>query len=96
MLKRYARTPLIDVGKQYGTSFTPANIRAGIDAGLIPYSSHVVKGFQRLDTLAALNYEDGRLWWVIAAASNVGWGLQVPPGTFLRIPDINAVTKLVG
>ena len=96
MPSRYSRTPLIDLGRQYGTSFTPANIRSGIDSGAIPYTSMVIKGFQRLDTIAALNYNDGRLWWVIAAASNIGWGMQVPPGTFLRIPDINAVTKLVG
>lgn len=96
MPSRYARTPLIDLARQYGTSFTPANIRSGIEAGLIPYTTMTLKGFQRLDTIAALNYNDGRLWWVIAAASNIGWGLQVPPGTFLRIPDINAITKLVG
>ena len=31
-------------------------------------------------------YNDSSLWWVIAAASGIGWGLQVPPGTVIRIP----------
>jgi hypothetical protein len=26
------------------------------------------------------------LWWVIAAASGIGWGMQVPPGVILKIP----------
>ena len=41
---------------------------------------------QRLDTLAGKYYGDSQYWWVIAAASGIGWGLQVPPGTLIRIP----------
>jgi hypothetical protein len=33
---------------------------------------------------------------VLAATSNIGWGLQVPPGTRLLIPiDIGRVMELV-
>ena len=41
---------------------------------------------ERLDQLAGVMYGDGTLWWVIAAASGIGWCMQVPPGTRLRIP----------
>ena len=40
----------------------------------------------RLDTLAGSVYGDGRLWWVIAAASGIGWWTQVPSGTLVLIP----------
>ena len=47
---------------------------------------------ERLDTIAGKIYGDSNYWWVIAAASGIGWPLQVPPGTLLRIPeDLGAV-----
>jgi hypothetical protein len=50
-----------------------------------------------LDIIAGEYYGDGSLWWVIAGASGIGWGLQVPAGIYLRIPtDIGAVVALVG
>jgi hypothetical protein len=42
---------------------------------------------QRLDTLAGKYYGSSQYWWIIAAASGIGWGLQVPPGTLIRIPE---------
>jgi nucleoid-associated protein YgaU len=41
---------------------------------------------ERLDRIAGELYGDGRLWWIIAAASKIGWWTQVPPGTRLIIP----------
>ena len=42
----------------------------------------------RLDLLAGQYYEDVTLWWIIAAANNLGKGaLVVPPGLQLRIPN---------
>jgi len=41
---------------------------------------------ERLDTIAGRVYGNARLWWIIAAASGIGWPLQVPPGTQLLIP----------
>ena len=41
---------------------------------------------ERLDVLAGKIYGDGGYWWIIAAASGIGWSLQVPPGTRLKIP----------
>ena len=45
-----------------------------------------MKEGERLDQIAGVVYGDSTLWWMIAAASGIGWGLQVPPGTKLRIP----------
>jgi len=49
-----------------------------------------------LDHLAATYYKDSRYWWVLAAASEIGWGLQLPPGTVIVVPDLNAVSVLIG
>jgi len=50
----------------------------------------------RLDTLAAQAYGSGIYWWIIAAASGIGWAPQVPPGTLLIIPTTLAeVAELV-
>ena len=46
--------------------------------------------------IAAQELGDGRNWWMIAAASKIGWAPQVPPGTLLRIPNIDDVLALVG
>ena len=42
--------------------------------------------FRRLDHLAQDYLGDASLWWVIAAASGIGWGLQIPEGTRLVVP----------
>ena len=46
--------------------------------------------------MAANVYGDSSLWWIIAAASNIGWGLQVPPGTVLKIPtDLGQIVAMM-
>lgn len=51
---------------------------------------------QRLDHLAAKTYGESTLWWVIASASGVGWSLQCPAGTVLRVPtDLNQVFSIM-
>tara|TARA_B100000287_G_scaffold402713_1_gene423892 strand:+ start:254 stop:550 length:297 start_codon:yes stop_codon:yes gene_type:complete len=52
----------------------------------IQSSVRVLEEGERLDQLAGLFYGDGSLWWIIAAASGIGWCAQVPPGTRLIIP----------
>ena len=50
-----------------------------------------------MDIIAGEVYGDAALWWVIAAASGIGWGLQVPAGTVLNVPTrLEQVTRLVG
>jgi nucleoid-associated protein YgaU len=84
---RYTFAPLIRGGMLRGDVSAIERIRAGIKNGTIGYNTTVVAERQRLDHFAANAYGDASLWWVIAAASNIGWGLQVPPGTILRIPS---------
>ena len=52
---------------------------------------------QRLDIVSSNFYGNPKYWWVIAAASGIGWQCQVPPGTLLKIPiSIDEVIRLVG
>ena len=41
---------------------------------------------ERLDIIAGKFYGETQYWWVIAAASGIGWNLQVPPGTLIKVP----------
>lgn len=95
-IDRYTRTDVIAFGEYYGTAVGHSIIRSAIKAGVLPYAETVLRGRERLDTLAGSAYGEGRYWWIIAAASDIGWGLQVPPGTVIRIPDLLTVLKLVG
>lgn len=93
---RYSRTPILGLNKLYGTSNIGTVIREGISLGLINFKEAVLVEGQRLDTIAGQEYGgQSDLYWVIAAASGIGWPLQVPPGTKLIIPDINDVANLV-
>jgi len=92
---RYARTPRIDFGAQFGTSFAIQHIRAAIKDGKLPVKTVILRGAERLDTLAGSFYGDASYWWVLAAASDIGWGLQVPPGTIIKVPELAAVARLV-
>ena len=66
-----------------------------ITQGALSFQDHILEDGERLDQLAGLFYGDGSLWWVIAAASGIGWAAQVPAGTYLRIPtDLNQVYNL--
>lgn len=94
-MKRYGRTPIFGLGARYGTSFALPAIRQNMEAGNIRYQQIILQESNRLDILAGIYYGEGRLWWVIAAASDIGWALQVPVGTIIKIPDINDVSRYV-
>lgn len=93
---RYRRSPILDFGRQYGTSRAHEVIRAAIADGTLPYREITLKEAQRLDHLAGKEYGNGRYAWLIAAASDIGWMLQAPPGTHIRIPDLDVAARLVG
>jgi len=79
-----------------GTAKTVARIRRSVRSGQIATDEYILKENERLDQIAHLRYGDGRLWWIIAAASNIGWPLQAPPGTILQIPiDINEISRIM-
>ena len=93
---RYERTPVLGFGRQFGTGQAHSVIRAAIKNGSLPFRQIILHEGQRLDHIAGAEYKNSRYWWIIAAASEIGWGLQVPPGTIIKIPDIVAVSKLIG
>lgn len=94
-ISRYSGSPIIDFGNQYGTSTAVTKIRRAITGGTIPYQEIIVRGSERLDTMAGELYGDAKYWWVLAAASNIGWGLQVPPGTVVRVISLSDALSYV-
>lgn len=93
---RYSRAPILGLNKLYGTTKIGSIIRDGISLGLIKTKESVLIEGQRLDTIAGQEYGgQADLYWVIAAASGIGWPLQVPPGTKLVIPDLDDVANLL-
>ena len=95
-LRRYNRTRTFGLNFRYGTSFAIPAIRENIQNGNIRVTELVLQERERLDILAGQNYGDGRLWWIIAAASDIGWGMQPPPGTRILIPNLEDVSRYVG
>lgn len=93
---RYSRAPVLNLGAQFGTSRAIAAIRAAIKSGQIGTREIILRGADRLDTLAGSLYGDGRYYWILAAASDIGWGLQVPAGTVIKVPELGDVAKLIG
>ena len=71
-------------------------IKSAIRNGTLKYSRYKSKEGERLDIIAAKFLGDARLWWVLAACSNIGWALQIPPGTIIQIPtSLERVNALV-
>src|SRR5258706_4026401 len=92
---RYSRAPILNLGEFFGTSTAIAVIRQAVKNGTIRTREVTTRGFERLDTIAGSIYGDGRYWWVLAATSDVGWALQVPPGTIINVPDLNDIASIV-
>ena len=70
-----------------GISDATPKIHKAVNAGLVNYSVHVLEEGERLDYLAGIYYGDSSLWWILAAASSIGYALQVPPGTIIKVPS---------
>lgn len=93
---RYLLTPKIDFNAQYGTSDTVSKIRAGIANNQIDVNVIFLQEVVRLDVLAGQYYNDGKYYWLISAASNIGWSLQVPPNTRIVIPNLQQALQFLG
>tara|TARA_Y100000592_G_scaffold89667_1_gene147190 strand:+ start:831 stop:1130 length:300 start_codon:yes stop_codon:yes gene_type:complete len=92
---RYTFVPKLFNFKSYATSELSSRIYFACENNVIATATHIVKQGERLDTIAGRIYGSGNMWWVIAAASGIGWGTQVPPGTLLRIPtDLSMILVL--
>ena len=92
---RYSRAPVLGFGVQFGTSQAVIAIRAAVRSGALQVKTVTLQGVDRLDTLAGEAYGDGRYWWVLAAASDIGWGMQCPVGTIVNIPALRDVLALI-
>jgi hypothetical protein len=80
---------------QLGTARKTVAVRTAIASGYINIVRQFTStGDDRLDTLAGTIYGDSKYWWILAAASNIGWGLQIPPGTIINVVDLREVERL--
>ncbi len=94
-MNRYARTPILG-GKSRGTCRVERKIFNAVRSSKITVTRRTLKQGERLDVIAGKMYGSGTYWWIIAAASGIGWGAQVPPGTWIVIPtSLNQVMQVV-
>lgn len=70
-------------------------IREAISSGILSYREIYMNEGERLDNISFKEYGDSNYWWIIAAASNIGWPLQVTGGTIIKIPDLNEALGLI-
>ena len=93
---RYDGDGYIQEGKLLGTNRSISSLRDAVASGRVTVVERILTSAERLDTIAQRTYGDGRLWWVIATASGIGWWLQCPAGTRLLIPtDLGQVQGFV-
>ena len=72
-------------------------IRSGIETGDIQIvKTMILTEADRVEHVAGAIYGDSRYWWIIAAASEIGWALQAPPGTIIKVPNLSDVQRLLG
>lgn len=96
-VSRYSNDLRINLGTQLGTSTTISIIRNAIRDGSIPVVRQLIlTGGDRLDTLSSSVYGEAKYWWILAAGSNIGWGLQAPAGTVINVVNLADVEKIVG
>lgn len=70
-------------------------IYKAVEANQIDFDVIITDASKRLDHYSQDYYNDPNNWWIIAAASGIGWWLQVPEGVVLRIPtDITQISKI--
>ena len=80
----------------FATNKCSSRIYRAIINRRLPYDSYILQAGERLDIIALRRYKNPDYWWIIAAASGIGWPLQIPAGTILAIPrDLNQVFSLV-
>jgi hypothetical protein len=91
-ISRYQNSPIINLGSSFGTPRYLSQIRNLINSGQIKIDQQLLLNEdQRLDIIAGQIYGDSKYWWILAIASGIGYGLQVPPGTIITVPNLNDV-----
>lgn len=101
MTNRYKNTPkysfdnIIGIKPKYATTNLCTKIFNDCKNGQIETTTILYNEGDRLDYISQRYYGNGLDWWIIAAASGIGWWLQINPGTEIIIPlDIKLVKSL--
>jgi hypothetical protein len=81
------------ISAKYMTSKLTSEIYQACESGLIPFKFTIFKSGDRLDLISGNEYGNGFDWWIIAAASGIGWWLQINDDTVLRIPDRDKIRE---
>ena len=93
---RYTFAKRIRKGQGLSNPRASAKIFKACEAGFIPCTTVRLTGGQRLDVIAFETYGDASFWWIIAAASGIGYCLQASHGAIIRIPtNLSDVIRLV-
>jgi hypothetical protein len=94
-MRRYKSDRTIS-GTKLSTHQATVNIRRAMELGFIEYNEVVLREGQRLEHVAYRHLGSADLWWVLAATSGIGWAMQIPPGTVIRVPtDMSTIEALV-
>jgi len=97
LIFRYASTPKIAGGRFLATPTAARALANAINNGNLAFKTRIIKEVESLDAIAGEEYGDARMYWIIAACSGIGWGMQVPPGTVLKIPtNLSQVRSITG
>tara|TARA_B100000131_G_scaffold110724_1_gene107696 strand:- start:2702 stop:2995 length:294 start_codon:yes stop_codon:yes gene_type:complete len=95
-ISRYRNDLEIRGGTLKASARAVMRIRKAIRAGSVRFRVIRLKEDARLDQIAGEAYGNGSLWWVIAAASDIGWAWQCPAGTEIRLPtDLSEIMGLI-
>ena len=88
-ISRYTSIGRINLSNKttIASSVVSVKLYKAIQSGDLQYQTYVLADGERLDVIAQRYYGDSSYWWVIAACSGIGWPLQLPAGTLLRIPQ---------
>ena len=95
-MSRYEDDMPIRGGKILSTHKAVPLIRRAQRTGIILTNEITVKEGERLDVIAGREFGDARLWWILAATSNIGWCMQIPPGTIVKVPtDLQVIFRII-
>jgi hypothetical protein len=95
-ISRYQNDLPIRNGKILKTASTVSRLRRLYRTGGIAVREVILKENERIDQIAGKEMGESSLWWIIAALSDIGWSMQLPPGTILRVPvDVQQLTEII-
>jgi hypothetical protein len=82
------------MSNKYMTSDLTSRIYRACDSGAIGSKIITFKRGDRLDLISQVEYGNGMDWWLIAAASGLGWWLQINDDTIIRIPNRDQIREM--